>query len=75
MYKRRLEFGRFSIQGPVTVSQYEKFFGLWKGGPNDSECFDSPKSNIVKNTFFEKKTLKFFILLDFYAKRGPNRQS
>ena len=39
-----------------------------KGGPNDSECFDLPRSTIVKNTFLEKKTLKFFILVDFDAK-------
>ena len=45
-----------------------KKFCLWKGGPNDSECFDLPRSTIVKNTFFEKKTLKFFILINFYAK-------
>ena len=38
------------------MTDEEKFFGPWKEGPNDSECFDSPKSNIVKNTFFEKKT-------------------
>ena len=45
-----------------------KKFCFWKGGPNDSECFDLPRSTIVKNTFLEKKTLKFFILVDFDAK-------
>ena len=45
-----------------------KKFCLWKGGPNNSQCFDLPRSTIVKNTFFFQKTLKFFILIDFDEK-------
>ena len=33
----------------------EKKFCLQKGDSNDSECFDLPRSTIVKNTFLEKK--------------------
>ena len=46
----------------------KKIFVFEKGGPNNSECFDLPSSTIVKNTFLNKKTLKFFVLVDFDAK-------
>ena len=45
-----------------------KKFCFWKGGPNDSECFDLPRSTIVKNTFLKKEIVKFFILVDFDVK-------
>ena len=38
----------------------EKKFDFQKGGSNGSKCSDLPKSNIVKNTFLKKKTLKNF---------------
>ena len=44
-----------------------KKFCLQKWGPNNSECFDLPRSTIVKNTL-KKKKQKFFILINFYAK-------
>ena len=45
-----------------------KKFCLQKGGSNDSECFDLPRSTIVKNTLKKKKLRNFFILINFYAK-------
>ena len=49
-----------------------KKFCLQKGGSNDSECFDLPRSTIVKNTFLKKK-LRNFSLSSIWCKNSEYR--
>ena len=47
-----------------------KKFCLQKGGSNDSECFDLPRSTIVKNTLKKKKLFQSY---RFWCKNGEYR--
>ena len=44
-----------------------KKFCLQKGGSNNSECFDLPRSTNMKNTFLKKKNLKIFWSYRFWC--------
>ena len=46
--------------------------GLWKGGPFESNCFDSPRSSGPKKEIFFAENLKFFQSPGFFL--SPSRK-
>ena len=56
---------------PPSEENFRKI-GLWKGGPLESGCFDSPRSSSPKKEIFFAENLKFFQSPGFFL--SPSRK-